>query len=212
MDEKGIIKFQCRWIEGDPFPQERIDHINRWRDRLYRLGWIGAYENGIGFGNISIRLPDSSRFIITGSGTGRLKVLDVRHYTLVEEVDLARNTLTCRGPIKASSESMTHAAVYLSATRINAVIHTHQLELWKRLMDRMPTTSRSAEYGTPEMAREVFRLFRETDLVEKKIFVMGGHEEGIMTFGRDLKEAGDILLKFSEESKSLRSQPAQDST
>lgn len=212
MDEKGIIKYRCRWIEEEPLSPEMIVHINRWRERLYLLGWIGAYENGIGFGNISIRVPDSNRFIITGSGTGRLPVLDVRHYTLVVEVDLDRNTLTCRGPIKASSESMTHAAVYLSSPEINAVIHTHHLELWEALLDRIPTTSRSAEYGTPEMAREVLRLFGETDVGRKKIFVMGGHEEGIMTIGRDLKEAGDFLLKFSKESKSLRSQPSQDST
>lgn len=211
MDEKGIIKYQCRWIEDDPLPPGMIVQINRWRDRLYRKGWIGAYENGVGFGNLSVRIADSRRFIISGSGTGRLNALDVRHYTTVLEVDHVRNALTCQGPIRASSESMTHAAVYLSAPMINAIIHTHHLELWETLIDRIPTTSRSAEYGTSEMVREVLRLFQETDVGKKKIFVMGGHEEGIITFGRDLKEAGDVLLNFSGESKIPCGQPTPDS-
>ena len=196
MDEKGYIKFNCKWVKSEPISYSELMEINKWRDKLYGLGLIGVYDNGIGFGNISIRIGDLEQFIITGSATGSVKSLDGRHYTRVVDFDLGKNSLTCEGPIKASSESLTHAAIYRIDSKINAVIHIHNLDLWKRLIGRVPTTSGGVEYGTPEMAREVVRLFRETDVRNKRILVMGGHREGIVSFGSDLNEAGEIILSF----------------
>ena len=53
----------------------------------------------------------------------------------------------------------------------------------------------------PEMAEEVIRLFKETDVKEKKILAMAGHEEGVVSFGKNLKEAGQILLEYFEKAK-----------
>lgn len=200
MDEKGIIKFQCRWIRSVPVSPDALRDMMRWRDRLYRLGMIGAGEDGIGFGNLSVREPGSDGFIITGAGTGRFKSLNENHYTRVVDFDFGSNSLTCKGPVKASSESLTHAAVYVSDPAVHAVIHIHHREMWKRLIDHIPTTSRDAEYGSPEMVDAVMALFLSTDVGEKKILVMGGHEEGLVAFGKDLEEAGTVLLKFSHES------------
>jgi ABC-type iron transport system FetAB ATPase subunit len=61
-------------------------------------------------------------------------------------------------------------------------------------MNKVPTTAIEVAYGTPEMAKEILRLFREDNLMEKKIVVMSGHEEGIISFGKNLPEAGNILL------------------
>ena len=44
------------------------------------------------------------------------------------------------------------------------------------------------------MANEIKRLFDETALNKEKILVMGGHREGIISFGKDLEEAGSILI------------------
>ncbi|MFC0875859.1 class II aldolase/adducin family protein [Saccharicrinis sp. FJH2] len=192
MDE-GYIKFNCNWIKAAPCPKQQIENINAWRDRLYQLGLIGAYPNGIGFGNISIR-SDGQTFVITGSATGNFKRLDEFHYVLVTEYDLMQNSLTCSGPIKASSESLSHAVIYESSSETKAVIHIHSMEKWKKYIHKFPTTKTDVLYGTPEMANEIERLFRETDVPEKKIIIMGGHEEGIITFGKTLDEAGKLLL------------------
>ena len=108
-----------------------------------------------------------------------------------------KNSLTCEGPVKASSESLTHAAVYESDNFANAVIHIHNKSLWEKLLNVLPATSPEIEYGTPAMAEEVKRLFKETDLIEKKIFVMAGHEEGIVSFGRNLEEAFKTILFYN---------------
>jgi ribulose-5-phosphate 4-epimerase/fuculose-1-phosphate aldolase len=195
MDE-GYIKFYCNWIKAEPLSINQLLQINSWRDTLYNLGYIGAYKNGIGFGNISIRC-NNRNFIITGSTTGGFKTLDENHYVLVDDYNLLQNSVTCTGPIKASSESLSHAVIYECSPETNAVIHIHNLGMWKRLIHKVPTTREEIPYGTPEMANEIKRLFEITNVSTEKIIVMAGHQEGIIVFGKTLDEAGEILLKKS---------------
>ena len=45
------------------------------------------------------------------------------------------------------------------------------------------------------MAREVQRLFTSTDVRQERIFVMGGHEDGIVAFGSTLDAAFDLIQR-----------------
>jgi len=192
MDE-GYIKFNCNWILSNDIPLDKVAELNMWREIMYDKGWIGLYPDGIGFGNISMRCNEKT-FLISGTATGGLPTLTKSHYSLVTNYDLSTNTVTCMGPVKASSESLTHALIYECSAATNAVIHIHNLDLWNRLLHHAPTSSENISYGTPEMANEIKRLFAETALRKEKIIVMGGHQEGIISFGRDLEEAGSILI------------------
>ena len=193
MDE-GYIKYDCQWITGEPVLFEGFAEINNWRQRLHQLGLIGMNPNKIGFGNISLRALGTNQFYITGSATGGIKHLTEAHYTRVIDFDIKKNSLTCKGPIKASSESLSHAAVYSAASEINAVVHVHHLKSWQLLINQLPTTCNTVAYGTPEMHWEIIRLFKETDLRTKQVLVMGGHPEGIVAFGRNMEEAGRALM------------------
>ena len=196
MIDEGYIKYQCNWINSEPVSFNQITELNQWRNKFYELDLIGQYDNGIGFGNISIRSDKPEQFIISGTQTGHLSNLNEFHYTRVTKFDLERNCLTCCGPIKASSESLTHATLYQANPTIKAIIHVHNLELWQKLMYKVPTTQKDVPYGTPEMAKEMLRLFKEDNLNSTKVLVMAGHEEGIITFGQNLQEAGNILLNI----------------
>ena len=77
----------------------------------------------------------------------------------------------------------------------------HNLKLWNYLLEKAPATKKEVKYGTPEMAKELIRLVKEKEAREKKIVVMKGHKEGIISFGKTLEEAGKTLLKYFEESK-----------
>ena len=193
MDE-GYIKFNCNWIKTNTIPEDKAVAINVWRDIMYKKGLIGVYDDGIGFGNISARCEDQT-FLITGSSTGEFEKLNENHYSLVTNYNLLQNSLTCKGPIKASSESLTHALIYECSPETNAVIHIHNIDMWNNLIHKVPTTKIEATYGTPEMANEIKRLFTESDVAADKIILMGGHKEGIISFGSTLEEAGNILLK-----------------
>ncbi len=195
MKETGVIKFNCNWIKAQPISPDLLIALNVWRTRMHKLGFIGVNNEEIGYGNMSIRLS-GNQFIITGSATGKIKVLSNKHYTKVVNYDLDKNSLTAEGPILASSESLTHAVIYECDKKVNAIIHIHNTKLWNQLMNKVPTTNKDVEYGTPAMAMEMKRLFNETDLSKQKILVMAGHQDGIISFGKDLNEAGNQLLKL----------------
>ena len=198
MIDEGYIKFHCHWSPSPALSTETINQVNACRQRLYQLKLIGAYENEIGYGNISQRL-EGDRFVISGSSTGNIPVLDTSHYSIVNQVDVAKNEVYCEGPIKASSESMSHAIIYKENPNIQAVIHVHHLGMWQKLLNCVSTTAANVSYGTPEMAAEIVRLMQESDLLEKKLFVTAGHEEGIFTFGKNLEIAENlILIKLKE--------------
>ncbi|MFA6171396.1 MAG: class II aldolase/adducin family protein [Patescibacteria group bacterium] len=190
----GYIKFDCRWKEARPIPAGRLKTINYWRKKLYALGMIGSDKKGIGFGNISQRIGRTDMFIITGSATGKFKKLNNKHYTRVTGYDFKKNSLNCQGPVRVSSESLSHAAVYKSNKNANCVIHIHNQKLWKKLKNRVPATSPKAAYGTPAMAREIEKLFKQTDVKDKNIFVMAGHRYGLVAFGPDAASAGKVII------------------
>ena len=63
----------------------------------------------------------------------------------------------------------------------NAVIHVHSIELWNELIYKVPTTNPSMDYGTTGLAKDIFRLFSESDVIEKRIIIMAGDRAGILT-------------------------------
>jgi hypothetical protein len=240
-DEKGYIQFECDWepAAAPVVPEPLLE----WRDKLHRLGLIGVYPDGIGFGNVSVRTPTQgvalgyivpalraeertepldfryedrnlvlqaeglkqhspgqrpglAPFLISGTATGRLPTLSAEHFAEVTSFDFAKNRLRCHGPVKASSESLSHAAVYVSDLSARAVIHIHHLGLWERYRDRLPTTEDSAEAGTPEMAWAIEKLLRDDAVRRQGLFVMGGHREGLMAFGTTMEEAGERIMRI----------------
>lgn len=193
MHNEGYIKFDLQWDKKSvDFPENVLSELNTFRTKLFDLGLIGMYPDGIGFGNISIRLGNNDQFIISGSATGQLSTLTKEQFSLVSGFDIEKNTVICEGQIAASSESMSHAALYKSNHNINAVVHVHHKELWGNQLNNLPTTPKNAEYGTPEIANEIKKLAH----VFKGIIIMGGHEEGIVSFGTNLEEATYRIIKL----------------
>ena len=191
--ERGI-KFHCIWKKTNAFPMARVAKLNALRKDLYARGLIFADSKGVGHGNASLRIGKG--FLITASGTGTRRTLTGKHFALVDRVDIPNNTVWCQGPAEASSESMTHHAVYRASPSTKAVIHVHAPAVWKKWIGKLPTTSRKARYGTPELAKEVLRLFRKGTVRKTKMFVLGGHKPGLIVFGRTVGEAEQVLLQY----------------
>jgi hypothetical protein len=194
---QGFVKFNCHWSQSGPvISDEQFEIINNWRDILFNMDLIGAYENGVAFGNISMRINGTNQFVITGSATGEIPELEPGHYVKVNSFNIDDNAVQCVGPLKASSESLTHAAIYLADPGANAVIHVHCIDLWNEIIHKVPTTNPSMDYGTIALAKDIFRLFKESDVIEKRIIVMAGDRAGIITFGHDMDEAANVLLSY----------------
>jgi hypothetical protein len=79
------------------------------------------------------------------------------------------------------------------------VIHVHSIDLWNELIYKVPTTNPSMDYGTTGLAKDIFRLFSESDVFEKRIIIMAGDRAGILTFGNDMDEAVNVLLSYTRK-------------
>lgn len=163
---------------------------------MYTLEMIGASSEGIGFGNLSARSGNTPEFYISGTATGSYRKLGKNHYCLVKDFDIQQNRLSCTGPVRASSESMTHAVIYRADPRVGAIFHIHHAAMWSVLIGRAPTTPSDAEYGTPEMALALTELMNDPVSRDQRIAVMGGHQDGIIFWGADPDETGSYLLSY----------------
>lgn len=210
MIDEGYIKFNCDWLEEDHVKTEAIQTLQPWRQKLYQKQLVGAYPNGIGFGNISQRttsIPTQAsgcrhkppQFIITGTQTGNFADLTAKDYAEVLDCQVDKNYLLCKGLTRASSESMSHYAIYQQLSEVQFVFHTHHLGFWQKHLHQLPTTHPDVRYGTPEMAAEIQRLLQLESTLEQRIFLTAGHEEGIFTFGKTAEEAGEVLLRYFQD-------------
>lgn len=206
---EGVIKFRMEHSERS---LERVRYgelackLIAWREIMAMTGLVGQdpqrYE-GAGYGNVSGRIgPPSAAlgrrsFLITGTQTSGHRCIGLESFAVVESYDYQSNSVVSRGTREPSSESMTHGAVYDLGPQIRCVLHAHSPTLWKAARELgLPTTDRDAPYGTPLMAAEVQRLYRTSALPERQILAMGGHEDGIIVFGRSPVEAGRTLLTW----------------
>ena len=186
--DEGVIKFLFSRENAPAIFSSRSTELIQLRNALFLRGWIGYdTHHKVGFGNLSLRFK--SGFLITCSQTGHLKNLKEDHITFVSSWDIGANQLHCLGPCDASSESLTHAALYELSEEIRCVIHIHHDTKWKELQSRIPCTEESVPYGTPAMAMEIRRLWNDGSLQKTPVLVMAGHEGGIISFGKDSETA-----------------------
>ncbi|MCC6751587.1 MAG: class II aldolase/adducin family protein [Deltaproteobacteria bacterium] len=206
---EGVIKFAARHraaeLEAARYGELACTLI-AWREVLAKTRLVGqdpTLYDGAGYGNVSARVgpPSAPRgqrsFLITGTQTGGCACVSLGEFCVVERYDYRRNAVESHGPIAPSSESMTHGAIYDLGPHVRCVLHGHSPTIWRRAKAlRLPTSDPRVAYGTPEMASEVERLHRSSPLAELRILAMGGHEDGVVVFGKSPEDAGQVLVSF----------------
>lgn len=209
MVDEGAIKFTPQHIDAGLSGRTYGDVVARliaWREILARTGLVGQQPGlygGFGYGNVSVRVgaaaaPRRRRpFLVSGTQTSGKACMGLDDFCLVEACNVDRNGVESRGRVLPSSESLTHGAVYGLGSHIRWVFHSHSPTIWRRARQlNIPTTRPEVAYGTPQMAREVERLYRETQLPEVRILAMAGHQDGIISFGRTAEEAGATTIAY----------------
>lgn len=203
--KEGVIKYRCDYTSAPALPRSELAELNAWRKLMVLAKLIGQNPNlygGYGYGNISCRLdslmrPDGRHpFVITGTQTGGKADLTPDDYVVVTACYPEENRLVAEGPVQPSSEALTHGAVYALDDQILWVVHAHSPEIWHNAEALGVPMTANVPYGTPEMAAEVRRLYAESDLSQKRIFGMAGHEDGVVTYGRTAEEAGFTMLAY----------------
>lgn len=194
-EAEGVIKYRLTH-HPSPLPEgAEITGLLDWFERCRARDLIGqdpARYDGYAYGNISVRAPRG--FVISGTQTGGTRRLREDQLAWVESFDQDTNELIAGGPVRPSSEAMTHGQVYRALPDVGAVIHVHSPWLWEAAtVLGLPATPKSAPYGTQAMAKAVDRLLRAPGGAQG-IFAMGGHQDGVVAYGRDMDDAGQLLL------------------
>ena len=193
VETEGVIKFNLAF-RTEKLSGVDIGELSAWRTVLKDLGLLGQTPgryDGYGFGNISQRCAGG--FVISGTQTRELDAVTLDDYAVCETWDLQRNAVDAKGAVKPSSESLSHASIYDVHESVTCALHAHSPDIWRNSVELgIPVTEASVAYGTPEMAKEVRRLI--VDMHSPGIFSMGGHEDGVFTFGRSLAEAGQLMV------------------
>jgi len=200
---EGVIKYdRSNFTKSVPLEISEYQELENFRLPLYRTKLIGAYESGLGYGNISVRTNDknnlknsSPQFLITGTQTGNLEHLNGSHYTKVINFSLENFNIETVGPIEASSEALTHASIYEFNLNIKAIIHIHSSSIWKGMLrdGQYPQTAASITYGTKEMAMAIKECLKNEG---QGVLVMAGHEDGVITYGPTLEIASKLIFEL----------------
>ena len=206
---EGVIQFQSHHVFQSLSAlryREVVCRLIAWREILSGTELIGqdpARYEGLGYGNVSARAgaPSAPRgrrpFLITGTQTSGKRSVGLSDFVLVSRCEPHLNTVHSMGEIEPSSESMTHGAIYDLSSHIRFVFHVHCPVIWRQSEGlKIPQTRSDVGYGTQEMALEVQKLYQSTRLQEMQILTMGGHEDGVISFGRSAEEAGQVLIRW----------------
>jgi L-ribulose-5-phosphate 4-epimerase len=195
MIDEGYIKFTVHLTEMDVLMPRNLPELNAVRTELYEQGMIGILPEGIGFGNVSLREPGATCFFISGTATGGKRILDPTDYCRADHCSALRNEVFCSGHIRASSETLSHDAVYQANPAIECVIHIHHNAFFHKLLAdaRIPATSPQAAFGTPEMATDIGAIIKARK-DPSGLLVMTGHQDGIIAWGSTVSEAYEVLI------------------
>ena len=192
MLDEGYIKFNSQRRDGEVPHSAALDELNRVRTALFDLGLIGVLPDGIGYGNLSIR-TGGQQFVISASATGADRVLSPAQYSLVESFSIESNSVHCVGRLPASSESMTHGAIYAANTAVQCVLHVHSRTLFNWLLqENWPSTPAHVPYGTPAMADAVTQLVAQPSQLPV-LFAMAGHQDGVVAYGSDIASVFNLV-------------------
>ncbi len=195
---EDVIQYACELKPPSHLDDGLTAPLLAWRTLLRRLGLIGQSPSrygGLGYGNISRRIPQAPRaFIITASQTSGLTDAGPADLIRVNSCDLQGFAVQAEGAKPPSSEAPTHAMAYAADTRINWVMHSHCPEIWRNAQAlRLPVIDADVQYGSPPMAQAVAALLNAKPVLPV-VFATLGHEDGVFACAESAEDAGGALV------------------
>ena len=196
MIEAEAEEYSLKYTKTNELAKKECKKIEKVRARLYSLGLIGSNNNGVSFGNISLRYKTKNSFLITAAHTGEFPHLSPSYYSLVKKVNFKKFTSYAIGPSKPSIEAITHASIYNIDSKINAVIHVHNEKLWRYMLENDYLSTEDITYETPKILENIKNIYKNIDPFLNNSFVIKEDFKGIITFGKTLGEAEKSLYSI----------------
>lgn len=198
--KEEVIKFSYEFINQEVPKIDEIKSLNEIRQVFFERKLIGVGKDGISYGNISQRLSEKS-FLITASQTGFKKILEPKDYVIIHNFDISRNKVLVSGINLPSSESLTHAAVYLANPLSMFVVHFHHKLLWTKFLSIFPKTVPGAGYGSLELAQSLYEIVLSEKGKNNSIIILGGHQDGIIAYANQKEELINSVISLLEDWK-----------
>ncbi|MGQ9479716.1 MAG: class II aldolase/adducin family protein [Thermoproteota archaeon] len=155
-------------------------------------------------GNISARAPEKGLFLITPSGLKKAR-LDPADILLVDS-----DGSVIEGNRKPSVETPMHLTIYRARRDVKAIIHAHPVYSTVFAVTGRsihPVTEEMVLYTGGEVKVARYALFGTEELAGNVLEALGDRSavllsnHGIVTCGKDLDEAMDILLCVEREAE-----------
>jgi len=194
MKQESYIKFKCKHLAKDiQFPAD-IHKLISIGDELKKHSLIGKIDEDTGFGNISFKEIDNNIVYISASKTGTYGSYKEEHFSKIIAWDAENNYVESAGLLPASSETLSHLAIYEALPWANCVAHVHSEALWNKYRNTEITSNDTIEYGTKEMYFEIVRLLKGHN--ESKLLVMGGHHGGLLVWDKDFNSLKETITTY----------------
>lgn len=190
----SYIKYLCNFTYDTNISNPDINKFNHLRSILLELRLIGTYPDGVSYGNLSQKQKNNA-VIITGTNTGSKTTLTPLDFSCIYDYSINDNFVTCKGGKRASSESLTHLAIYENSSA-EVVVHIHSLRLWEKLIHIYPSSSPEAKFGTVELANEFKDLIQKYEMTSSGVIISGGHKEGIFLFDVSFENVYTLLSRI----------------
>lgn len=194
MEQESYIKFNCEHLAKDILFPDDIDDLIELGKTLKALGHIGKIDETMGYGNISYCSSDGNIYI-SASTTGTFATYEKKHFCRILDFDIESNYVKSEGFLPASSETMSHIAVYQSLNDIRFVVHIHSKQLWEKYLNIEITSNKGVKYGTKEMYYEIVRLLNSNP--DSNMLVMGGHRDGLMFWHKNIDSLKTTLFTYN---------------
>jgi L-fuculose-phosphate aldolase len=187
------VKFKTIFLSDEAPNDKGIEELKYWCNQFHKNN-LTLPIGGAATGNLSFRTDDG--FIITATTLKTKENLSNDCFVRVINYDIHKNTFYVEGVREPSSESIMHFLVYNTRNDINAIFHGHS----KAISDNakklgLVITKNEKPPGTIELANEVLNVLDENSI----IIIKNG---GFVSFGRTMKEAGELAIKTHK--KALR--------
>ena len=189
------VKFKTIFVSDEVPNEKEIEELKYWCNQFHKNN-LTLPVNGAATGNLSCRTDDG--FIITATTLKTKENLSNDCFVRVVNYDVYKNTIYAEGKQEPSCESVMHFLVYNTRGEVNAIFHGHDKSIVKNAEKlKLPVTEEEVPPGTIELANEVLSVLGNNNF----IVIRNG---GFVSFGKTIKEAGELAIKIHKKAQSLK--------
>ena len=187
MEKYSGPKFRTIFISSKIPKTRKSGELIKWFRKFHNVGLAPEYKEGSS-GNLSFRYKDG--FIIKSTKT-YFRDIKPNELVFVKKFDFEKKVAYVYGKNVPSTELQMHYLIYEKRNDINAVFHVHDYKIMKKAKKYGIPVTKVTQAGTEKIGYDVLGC-----LGIKNFAVMKNH--GVVAVGKNMKEAGNIILKHHE--------------